>query len=153
MAVIMLFLGVILGGAVVWFYSKYKYQLEKGLSPVELEKGYVSRELHSKLDMDYTRLQEEERVQSSQVIDLSKKLSASEQQIKSLLDKLETQKEEIENLQKKLTSEFKLIAQEILQDKSNQFIKTNESVIGGILNPLKDEIKVFRDKVDTVYTT
>ncbi|WP_207421706.1 DNA recombination protein RmuC [Desertivirga brevis] len=65
--------------------------------------------------------------------------------------KIAEQKVEIEKLQDKLTKDFELIAGKILEEKSQRFTDSNKLNLDLILNPLKENIKAFEDKVEKVY--
>jgi len=65
--------------------------------------------------------------------------------------KISEQKAEIEKLQEKFTKDFELIAGKILEEKTKRFTETNKSTIDLLLNPLKENIKSFEDKVEKVY--
>jgi len=63
-------------------------------------------------------------------------------------EKLDNQKTEIENLQEKFTKEFENLANKILDQKSQKFTTSNKENIEQILNPLKDKIKTFEDRIE-----
>ncbi|MCD6111703.1 MAG: DNA recombination protein RmuC [Bacteroidales bacterium] len=69
----------------------------------------------------------------------------------NIQEKLETQKKEIEELQKKFQLEFENIANKILKENSKEFTATNQKNIGEILDPLKDKIKSFEEKIQKTY--
>jgi len=50
-----------------------------------------------------------------------------------------------------LTHEFKTIANEILDEKSRKFTEQNQTNLGHLLNPLREQITDFRKKVEEVY--
>ncbi len=64
-------------------------------------------------------------------------------------EKLETQKTEIDNLGKKFEDSFKVLAQQILDDKTKTFSETQEKNLKGILEPLEKEIKRFKEDIET----
>ena len=66
---------------------------------------------------------------------------------------LETQKREIETLRKQFTAEFEIIANKILEDKSEKFTKLNKENLANILNPLGENIELFKKKIQEVYDT
>jgi len=72
-------------------------------------------------------------------------------QASALEEKLDTQKNEILNLREELNKEFKLLANEILEEKTKKFSELNEEKIANILNPLKEKIQNFEKKVDETY--
>ena len=69
----------------------------------------------------------------------------------ALEDKLETQKQEIKDMGEKFNTEFKNIASEILKDNTKSFSELNESKIKALLNPLGENLKEFKQKVQDVY--
>ena len=60
-------------------------------------------------------------------------------------------KGEMETVHKKYTTEFENIANKILDEKSEKFTKQNRDNLDIILNPLKENIKAFEEKVERVY--
>ena len=50
-----------------------------------------------------------------------------------------------------LSQEFKLLANEILEEKSKRFVEQNETHLSQLLNPLKERIQAFKGKVEEVY--
>jgi DNA recombination protein RmuC len=100
-----------------------------------------------------------EREKSANELNLEKeKLSKAEARIaraeevfKSQEDKYKTLKEDLEGVHKKYSSEFELIANKILEEKSVKFTEQNKSNLDIILNPLKENIKAFEEKVEKAY--
>ncbi|OYX24823.1 MAG: DNA polymerase V [Flavobacteriales bacterium 32-35-8] len=56
--------------------------------------------------------------------------------------------EELEKRQEELRKDFELLANKILEEKSEKFTLQNKENIKNILNPLQEKIKVFEEKVD-----
>ncbi|WP_100612653.1 DNA recombination protein RmuC [Confluentibacter lentus] len=56
--------------------------------------------------------------------------------------------EELEKRQEELRKDFELLANKILEEKSEKFTLQNKENIKNILNPLQEKIKIFEDKVD-----
>ena len=77
-------------------------------------------------------------------IDLTEKNSEQEH----LKIKLAEHKKEVEDLQEKFTTEFKLLASEILESNSNKFTKQNKENLDLLLNPLQKKIVAFEEKVE-----
>lgn len=57
----------------------------------------------------------------------------------------------ISELQHRFKLEFENIANKLLEDKSAKFTEQNKTHLNIILNPLKENIKAFEEKVDKVY--
>ena len=75
-------------------------------------------------------------------------ISRYEAEMDNLQQKNTEQKAEVEKLQEKFTKEFENLANRILDVKSEKFTKQNKENIENILNPLKEKIKTFEDKVE-----
>ncbi len=78
-------------------------------------------------------------------------LESSRSYFKAQQEKIEEQKIEIKNNQEKFNKDFELIASRILEEKTNKFTEQNRKNLDILLNPLKENIKAFEEKVDKVY--
>lgn len=132
----------------------------------------VSRSMHERaikeqqqLQIEYGKLQERERLINVERERLQKELTAevnNRQAIERTLegtnaylqaqqDKFAEQKIEIENLKKQFNSEFQVLANKILEEKTLKFTQQNQQNISLILDPLKEKIKSFEEKVEKTY--
>lgn len=80
--------------------------------------------------------------------DYAIRLSKKEVDFDNLLQRNSEQKEEVEKLQEKFSKEFQLLANKILEEKSQKFTDQNEINIKNILNPLQEKIKNFEKRVE-----
>lgn len=53
----------------------------------------------------------------------------------------------------RLTHEFKVLANDILEEKSKKFAEQNQTSLQALLDPLRERIQVFQGKVEEVYVT
>jgi len=71
------------------------------------------------------------------------------------LDKERTQSQEkltlLSEAREQLSNQFKALANEILDEKSKKFTDQNQTNLGHLLNPLKQQIADFKTKVEEVY--
>ena len=67
------------------------------------------------------------------------------------MEKLNTLRLDIENLHNQSREQFKNLANEILEEKSQKFTSQNKENIDAIMTPLKERIKEFQEKVEHVY--
>jgi DNA recombination protein RmuC len=65
--------------------------------------------------------------------------------------RLSDQEKSIQDIHQKFQVEFQNIANQLLEEKSKKFVETNKSHLDILLNPLKENIKAFEEKVDKVY--
>ena len=86
------------------------------------------------------------------------KLSKANQSLESMRSYYKAQQEKIEELNaereknhEKFNKDFELIATRILDEKTHKFTEQNRSNLDTLLNPLKENIKAFEEKVDKVY--
>lgn len=75
----------------------------------------------------------------------------AESLVNSTREKLAEQQDNLEKLQQKFSLEFEVIANKILDEKTAKFTAQNQSNLDTILQPLKENIKSFEDKVEKVY--
>ncbi|MCF8223418.1 MAG: DNA recombination protein RmuC [Bacteroidales bacterium] len=68
--------------------------------------------------------------------------------IESLGEKLQNQKRELEEIQEKMKNEFRLMAEEIMEEKSRKFTRENSEKLDNILKPFNENIREFKDKVE-----
>lgn len=157
MQILFLLTGIVLGGIISWLVLKSKTADVSGshqqqLIELDKEKSILSDRLNyqneevNKLDTD---------LESSRKIILGLNNELTEQKTinKNLEEKLNSQKEELENLQSRFTKEFENLANKILADNSQKFTEQNRTNLDIILNPLKEKIKDFEQKVDNAYKT
>ena len=82
----------------------------------------------------------------------SEKLNSENSSLKSdytnLQEKLSEQKSEVEKLQEKFTKEFENLANKIFEEKGNRFTEQNKEKLNEIINPLKEQINKFEQKVE-----
>ncbi len=66
-------------------------------------------------------------------------------------EKLREQKAEIEQLRQHFQREFENVSARLLKERSLEFMEANKGQLDHILNPLKENIKAFEEKVEKVY--
>lgn len=84
---------------------------------------------------------------SKSILDLSRELEKEKAERNALNDRLNTLKEEMNKLHIYFKEQFTLQAEAVLEAKSTVFKTTNKTELDIILNPLKEKIKEFGDKI------
>ncbi|UFK98742.1 DNA recombination protein RmuC [Kaistella faecalis] len=69
----------------------------------------------------------------------------------SLQQSLKTQRAEIEQIQETAKTEFKNLANEILEEKSRKFTESNKENLDQLLKPLGENLETFKKRVNEVY--
>ncbi|PKP46869.1 MAG: DNA recombination protein RmuC [Bacteroidetes bacterium HGW-Bacteroidetes-12] len=159
-SVILLFVGLILGFVIGFLVKKNNSSSETGSSIVDelqqkitvlsTENGALngrietSREVFKAQEEKFIALENEK----NKLLSDNARLENANQNIEN---KLKEHKGELEQLQEKFTTEFSLIANKLLKQNASEFAETNEKRLSEILNPLKENIKQFEQKVDNNY--
>ncbi len=151
--------GVVIGGAVVYFYltsrlrdryaftREQKEELDRKITRAEVDLRVAEEKLTS-LQEEHREVRESLEKERENSLKLSTTLASRESEYKSLLEKLNEHKKEVEELHDKLNIQFRNLANEILEEKSKKFTDQNKTQISEILNPLKEKILEFEKKVE-----
>lgn len=103
------------------------------------------------LKEEQKRLIDELQTERDRLADANRELESTRSFYQAEKEKLAEQKIQLEQSQIKLNKDFELIANKILEEKSNKFVEHNKANLDIILNPLKENIKAFEEKVEKVY--
>ncbi|MGZ3890013.1 MAG: DNA recombination protein RmuC [Mucilaginibacter sp.] len=79
------------------------------------------------------------------------RMAKAEEAFKAQRERLADQEKSIQEIQQKFQLEFQNIANKLLDEKSQKFVETNKTNLDILLNPLKENLKAFEEKVDKVY--
>jgi len=103
------------------------------------------------LKQEQKRLIDELQAERDRLADANRELESTRSFYIAEKEKLIEQKASLEQNQEKFNKDFELIANKILEEKSTKFVEQNRTNLDIILNPLKENIKAFEDKVEKVY--
>jgi DNA recombination protein RmuC len=119
---------------------------ERALS-LAIERDNIAQQLHNerlRLEAGLARLNLE--------LTLEKNNTAkAEEALKAQRERLAEQDLYLQQVQQKFKLEFENIAHKLLDEKSQKFTEHNRTSMDVILNPFKDKLKDFEEKVDKVY--
>jgi len=79
------------------------------------------------------------------------RMAKAEESFLAQRQRLADQEKSIQEIQQKFQLEFQNVASKLLDEKSQKFVETNRTNLDILLNPLKENIKAFEEKVDKVY--
>jgi len=172
--IIAVLIGLVVGFALAFFYLKGQSEstlgtacekarmLEASVNELKQELKSITQNADAKLQEEQRkaelRLLEERRVAEARLQeerkkseDLNTAYSTANARNENLEKKLAEQKGELEQLNKKFTTEFENLANRILEEKSRKFTDQNKVNLDIILNPFKEKLKEFEQKVDQTY--
>jgi DNA recombination protein RmuC len=167
MEFIYLLAGVIITSIIIFIFSRQKnainsnnedsfliQNLQKEMAVLEekYKQEIVSSEKYNQeFKNQISNLSLELKEERSKLSEANQSLERSRTYYKAQEEKIQEQKQQISELQEKLTKDFELIANKILNENSSKFTEQNKTNLDGILNPLKERIKDFEEKVDKAY--
>lgn len=152
MEIIFLIVGVAIGAALAFLFLRSKGQTELGAAAekarlLEGTTAELKNEIRLLAENNEAKLTEERRKAQA----LTQELASTKADNNNLHQRLLEQKEELEQLNQKFTKEFENLANRILDEKSQKFTEQNRSNLDVILNPLKEKIKEFEQRVEQTY--
>ena len=126
-----------------------------GISQEVLDQLNISKakaeERADNLKAESDKLQKELDSEREKLSEAMKSLEGSRSYLRAQQEKIDEQKAEIRNNQEKFNKDFELIASRILDEKTKKFTEENRTNLDIILNPFKENIKAFEEKVEKVY--
>jgi len=138
MEIIYILAGLVIGLVFGWIIKLLVSKNESGRLE---ERNKILREENSQTEIELNAEREKS-------YNLNSELSSLKADYTNLQQKLEENKKEVEQLQEKFTKEFENLANKIFEEKSNKFAEQNKSNLKEILNPLKERISEFQNKVE-----
>jgi DNA recombination protein RmuC len=162
--------GLVVGIAIGWMLASAKksatIQLEKDLATEKystLDRTHIeyvantaseikriNRELEGKIS-EIEHLKDDLKSIRDQLSDTKDELAIANAKNNTLEENQKTQKDEMEKMGEKFNKDFELIANKVLEAKTEKFTELNKTNLKSILDPLGDNIKEFKTKVEEVY--
>jgi len=139
--VVFLLLGMILAAFATWMVMRSKISANQHLLSEKI--GFLqqqSEELKNLLS-----------AKEEMIYSLTAQHSTKEAELKHMTNRLQEQKQEMMQIGEKLNNDFRILANEILEEKSKRFTEQNKTNLDQILKPLNERIKEFEKKVDETY--
>ncbi len=130
--------------------KQQKTDVDTKLAQATIEQEGLTKELE-KLTQKLFKTEELLEQKTNDFNEANKNVASLSANNEALAEKLENQKKEIEEIGKKFNSDFELIANKILEEKTEKFTSTNKSNLEALLKPLGENLDSFKKKVDEVY--
>ena len=127
-----------------------KNSLQNDKNQLQIEKGRLEGQANS-IANELTTLKAQLETERKKNVELINDLATSKTGNENLLMRLNEQKQELEKLEDRFKTEFKNIANELLEDKSKRFTEQNNKNLNDILKPLSEKIQLFEKKVEEAY--
>jgi DNA recombination protein RmuC len=137
MNILSIIVGIIIGVLGTYVFLRFSKVSGAGVSFLEKQNEQLTTELQT---------------ERQKLMELTGIYSSLQSDFKNLQQKLAEQKDDVEKLQQQFASEFKNLANEILEDKSKRFTELNKENMDVVLKPLQEKIKDFEKKVEDTYS-
>jgi DNA recombination protein RmuC len=121
---------------------------ESRISAQELAENYVPLRAHEMVACELADVKFKLNDKEQQVIDLTRSVTTLRKDEEAVNEKLSIFKEELDHLRRLSKEEFRNLAGDILEEKKKLFVEANKSELGNIINPLKNDLDVFRKVVE-----
>ena len=89
---------------------------------------------------------------SENEIKQQKRISELEVELQKTFEGMEEKLKLLESAKLELTNNFKVLANDIFEEKSKRFVDINQSRLDDVLKPFKTNLEEFKSKVDKVYS-
>ncbi len=146
-----LIIGIVVGFAIAYLFLKSKTSANTDVNLIS-EKAVLESQAQS-LKAENEKLISEINTIRNNLNDARIKEAELNTLAKSQEEKYTSLKSELEGLNKKYSETFENIANKILEEKTQKFTDQNKTQLDIILNPLKEKIKDFEEKVEKAYKT
>ncbi|GAC1596401.1 MAG: DNA recombination protein RmuC [Chitinophagaceae bacterium] len=122
---------------------------------LEMEKEYLSRDMEAltALQGEYTAEKEKHWQTKQELIRAENDNHRVKTELRFKDEQLLTQKAQLEDIGKKFEDQFKILAQNILEEKTKTFTQHQEKSLTDLLTPLKDNIQTFKTEFEAKYKT
>jgi DNA recombination protein RmuC len=113
--------------------------------------GLERDRLITKIDDERIRYEGQIAILNQELLAEKNRMAKAEEAFKAQRERLTEQEKAIQDIQQKFQLEFQNVANKLLDEKSQKFVETNRANLDTLLNPLKENLKAFEEKVDKVY--
>jgi DNA recombination protein RmuC len=148
MEILLVLFGIILGGGISWLVARFKFSTETHVSSASVQ---IEQEKNKNLERQVVELKRDLETERKKVLEVNSNLAAAEADYRNIQEKLQDQKKELENLNEKFTLQFRNLANEIFEEKTQKFTDQNKSNMFDLLKPLGEKIVEFEKKVEDTH--
>jgi DNA recombination protein RmuC len=140
------------GGIVAWFLARARYTARSAQQLAELTAQLAAK--HSRIDeweQSDRRVQEEIAHLRADLMTRAAELAAAQASLEAANAQGQEKLELLLAARKELSDQFRVLATEIMDEKSKRFVELNEAALTQLLTPLRGELTGFREKVEEIY--
>jgi len=138
--------GGLVGGFLVgWLFVRFRSaRLESDIAAL-VGKGQVLAEQGARQEAELAS-------ERTRAIGLAADLATARAESRHLADRLASEAGRLGEMQERMKLEFENLAGRLLEEKSAKFLEQNQHHIGTLLNPLRERIGEFRERMEKIHT-
>ncbi len=125
-------------------------QLARAEQQVESLQAAMERE-EKRLQQEREQIRAERQAERERLGEAERSLERAIASGKAHEENLAKQRIEVEQIRTQFNKDFELIANRILEEKTQKFTEVNHKTLDQLLSPFKENIRSFEEKVDKVY--
>ncbi len=150
--ILLVVFGFVILGAIVAVYFRLRRN-EPGAADLHAVKteNQVLAERIRMLEEQLTSQSGSVNEKDQRILHLNGEIARKDAELKALGDKYAEYRTEVEKLQEKFRTEFKNLANDILEEKTQKFTEQNRVKLDELLKPLGEKIRDFEKKVEETY--
>lgn len=146
-----LFVGALLGLFGYWVVAKRTtHELELKLGVHEAQQVGLHQQLTQHQEQLQTQLDRAQRLEQ-ECSDLRTEKARLESTLGAKEDHFKQQLQQLQEARDSLKQEFRILAQQIFEEKSKSFTEANEKGIKSVLDPLKEKLEGFQNRVNAIH--
>lgn len=134
----------------VWLWLSRQQLLQSHIKQ-QTQLEFQQNQLNDKR-MEYQQLLDEHKAALQDQLRLKEKYDRLQVMFSEKQQQYQAQLQLLQDNKQQLKQEFELLAQQIFEQKGQQFARQSEQSLLQLLQPLQQEMKGFRDKVEAVHT-
>jgi len=138
----------VIGFALAYFIGKSK---QSRLEERNENLAETTEQAESRLSTEMDKAEAKLSAETARANQAEKELTKLQAEFSHLEEKLSEQKGQLEELQEQFRTEFKNLANEILEEKSKKFTEQNKEKLDQILKPLGEKISEFKKQVEETH--
>lgn len=143
-------LAATLAGALGWFIA---HSRSATAAAALAERARLAADQLAAAQTELAGLRQQLSALESDNVRLETLLTTERQQAQEQEERTRQYLADIEKMRASLQTEFQVVATKLLEEKSAKFTEQNQTQLGTLLNPLKQQLTDFRSRIDTVYKT
>lgn len=141
-----------LGAAIAWLLAKSRHSAELATCHERLRSlEQLNEQLRFAHATDATELHALQAQYSEMGQELAKVSTRLDEERKQAEEKIKLLRDMSDASKKALTDEFQNLANTILEDKARRFTEQNQENLGQLLNPFKERLNEFKNKVEEIH--